>query len=82
MYQIGYSNESVASGLVASYGAKSKDLVRVPPAAYVDAVLVEVVPAIAHSRDIDLLRAQVGIRLYSTIFNYREGPAPKLCISA
>jgi hypothetical protein len=82
--QIGYSNGPIASGLTASQGAKTKDLVRVPapPSRYVDAVFVEVVPATTYRHDINLTRAQAAIRLYSSIFNYPASPAARLFISA
>jgi hypothetical protein len=81
--RIGYSNESASSGLIASQGTKRNPLVRVPPAPFVDAVYVEVVPTAAYRHGIatDLIRAQTGIRLYSTIFNYPQSITPGLCIS-
>jgi hypothetical protein len=86
--QIGYSNGPTASGLMARQGGKTPDLVRVPPAPYLDADFVEVVPAVAampaafHRPDTYLTRAQAAIRLYSSIFNYREGPTATLSVSA
>ena len=81
--QIGYSNGPSASGLMASQGGRTQNLVRVPAAPYVDAVFVEVVPPTASYRpDGYLTRAQAAIRLYSSIFNYRESPAATLCVSA
>jgi hypothetical protein len=82
--QIGYSNEPGTSGLVASQGGKAKDLVQVPSSPYVDAVFVEVVPTaiVSHRPDIYMTRAQAAIRLYSSIFNYRERPSAGLCVSA
>jgi hypothetical protein len=79
--RIGYSNGPATSGLITSQGAKRNDLVRIPPAPFVDAVCFEVVPAAAPPRDVDLIRAQAGIRLYSTIFNYPQSIASRLCIS-
>ena len=78
--RIGYSNGPPSSGLIARQGAKRNDLVRVPHSPYVDAVCVEVVPT-AHGGDMSPIRAQTGIRLYSTIFNYPHSPVPRLCIS-
>jgi hypothetical protein len=80
--QIGYSNGPIAAGLVATPGAKTQHLVRVPPSQYVDAVYVEVVPAVSHRSDIEMTRAQAAIRLYSTIFNYPQVPTAKLRVSA
>jgi hypothetical protein len=81
--RIGYSNGSAGSGLIASQGAKRNDLVRVAPAPFVDAVCVEVVPAAAHRYGIaiDPIRAQAGIRLYSTIFNYPLKATPRFWVS-
>jgi hypothetical protein len=80
---IGYSDSNGSvSGLTGSASARSKALVRLPPSAYVDAILVEVVPAPAPRHDSDVARAQAGIRLYETIFNYRESPPSRLCIWA
>jgi hypothetical protein len=79
--QVGYSS-SVAPGLITSYGAKRKDLVRVAPAPIVDALFVELAPAAAQRDELDLTRARAGIRLYSTIFNYPRRPTVRLCISA
>ncbi len=82
--QIGYSNGAIGSGLMAREGGKTKDIVRVPAAPYVDAVFVEVVPAAiaSHRPDVYLTRAQAAIRLYSSIFNYRERPTAGLFVSA
>ena len=82
--QIGYSNGPTASGLTAHQGAKPQDLVRTASSGYVDAVFVEVVPTaiVSHRPDLYMTRAQAGIRLYSSIFNYRERPSTGLCISA
>ncbi|HTB65344.1 MAG TPA: hypothetical protein VK727_03900 [Steroidobacteraceae bacterium] len=83
--EIGYSNEPSASRLVASQGGKPKDLVRVPPSPYVDAVFVEVVAPTAtasYRPDVYLTRAQAAIRLYTSIFNYRERPSAGLFVSA
>ena len=82
--QIGYSNGPTASGLTANQGGKTQELVRTAPSGYVDAVFVEVVPTaiISHRPDIYMTRAQAAIRLYSSIFNYRERPSAGLCVSA
>jgi hypothetical protein len=80
--QIGYSHGSIASDLIVSQGAKSKDLVRVPASRYTDAVFVEVVPAASQRNDIGVTRAQAAIRLYTSIFNYRENPTARLSVCA
>jgi hypothetical protein len=80
--QIGYSNAPIASGWAASQGGKTKDLVRVPPSRYVDAVFVEVAPAASHRSGLYLTRAQAAIRLYSSIYNYQQDPIASLCVSA
>ena len=80
--QIGYSNEPIASGLAASQGRKTKDVVRVPPPQYLDAVFVEVAPAASHRSGIFLTRAEAAIRLYSSIFNYQEDPAEGISVMA
>jgi hypothetical protein len=86
--QIGYSNGAIASGLLAGEGGQTRaqglarvPAARVPRAAYVDAVFVEVAPAVSVRPEGYLTRAQAGIRLYSAIFNYKESPAPRLLIS-
>jgi hypothetical protein len=80
--QIGYSNAPIASGLIATQGGKSKDIVRVPPSQYVDAVFFEVMPPASPRNGSDLTRAEAAIRLYSTIFNYPQVPRARLCVSA
>jgi hypothetical protein len=83
--QIGYSNAPSASGLLARQGAKPQALVAVPRSGYVDAEFVEV--AAAHPsvpsqpQYFGLTRAQAAIRLYVSIFNYREHPAATLSVS-
>jgi hypothetical protein len=73
---------------MANQGGKTQDLVRLPPAPYVDADFFEVVPggpavpAAFHRPDSYLTRAQAAIRLYSSIFNYRENPTAGLSVSA
>jgi hypothetical protein len=80
--QIGYSNEPIASGSAASQSRKTKDLVRVPAPQYLDAVFVEVVPAASHRSGTYLTRAEAAIRLYSSIFSYREAPGAGLRVTA
>ncbi len=80
--QIAYLNGPIASGLMVSQGARTKDLVRVPANRYTDAVFVEVVPPAGLRDDIGVTRAQAAIRLYSSISNYPEIPTARLCVCA
>jgi hypothetical protein len=73
-----YSSFPLASGFVAG----KKDLARLPPADYVDAVAVEVVPVLIDTSSVYLTRAQSAIRLYTSIFRYNQRPAANIDISA